>query len=252
MDEAAIDARRYTFGNDEFSLEYAYHDCKLVFDGITDDDSFQKADTGLILYYANEIIYALQKALEGKDTNVPTNDCISRKDAIDALWGEREKLDSYMDECLKKGLFALRSGTKAERNRIEEDIEIITRLPSAQPDRNAQERYEDLCEYFKDCHDKGMGILGDRKEFKAWLERVHWHVVRCDELGRELEKLQSAQPEIIRCKDCKWWDKYSDTHGYCLAAKHGYWSEHWEISIRRTYDADWYCADAERRADESD
>ena len=55
--------RRYTFGNDEFSLEAAYHDCKLVFDGITDDDSFQKADTGLILYYANEIIYALQEAL---------------------------------------------------------------------------------------------------------------------------------------------------------------------------------------------
>ena len=55
--------RRYTFGNDEFSLEAAYHDCKLVFDGITDDDSFQEADTGLILYYANEIIYALQEAL---------------------------------------------------------------------------------------------------------------------------------------------------------------------------------------------
>ena len=32
--------RRYTFGNDGFSLENAYHDCKLVFDGITDDDSF--------------------------------------------------------------------------------------------------------------------------------------------------------------------------------------------------------------------
>ena len=81
----AIDARRYTFGNDEFSLEAAYHDCKLVFDGITDDDSFQEADTGLILYYANEIIYALQEALEGKDTNVPTNDCISRAGAIDAI-----------------------------------------------------------------------------------------------------------------------------------------------------------------------
>ncbi len=69
--QATIDARRYTFGNDEFSLEAAYHDCKLVFDGITDDDSFQEADTGLILYYANEIIYALHEALEGKDKDVP-------------------------------------------------------------------------------------------------------------------------------------------------------------------------------------
>ena len=70
-----------------------------------------------------------------------------------------------------------------------------------------------------------------------------------DEVVKGLKRLPPEQPEIIRCKDCKWWDKYSDTHGYCLAAKHGYWSEHWEISIRRTYDADWYCADAERRED---
>ena len=71
----------------------------------------------------------------------------------------------------------------------------LVEVPDEQPDRNAQERYEDLCEYFKDCSDKGIGIVRDRKEFKAWLERLHWHVVRCDELGRELEKLQSAQPE---------------------------------------------------------
>lgn len=70
------------------------------------------------------------------------------------------------------------------------------------------------------------------------------------EIVKQFNRLSSAQPEIIRCKDCKWWDKYSDTHGYCLAAKHGYWSEHWDISIIRTYDADWYCADAERRTDE--
>ena len=72
---------KYTFGNDEFNLEAAYHDCKFVFDGITDDDSFQEADTGLILYYANEIIYALHKALKGNDTNVPSDDCIDRAEA---------------------------------------------------------------------------------------------------------------------------------------------------------------------------
>ena len=65
-----------------------------------------------------------------------------------------------------------------------------------------------------------------------------------------IEALPSAQPEIIRCKDCRWWDKYGDgTHGYCMAAKHGHWSTHWEISIRRTYDGDWFCADAERSED---
>ena len=54
--------------------------------------------------------------------------------------------------------------------------------------------------------------------------------------------------EVVRCKDCKWWDKTEDSQfGYCMAAKHGYLSEHWEISIRRTYKGDFYCADAEPR-----
>lgn len=63
--------------------------------------------------------------------------------------------------------------------------------------------------------------------------------------------LPSAQPEIIKCKDCRWWDKYDDyDNGYCMAAKHGYLSEHWEISIRRTYKGDFYCADAEPKGEQ--
>ena len=107
-------------------------------------------------------------------------DCISRKDAIDALWGEREKLDSYMDECLKKGLFALRSGTKAERNRIEEDIEIITRLPSAQPPTDSW------------CHD-----------CKEYDHENHY----CPRWNRVIRKaLEDAQPEwdelLVICDVC--------------------------------------------------
>lgn len=72
------------------------------------------------------------------------------------------------------------------------------------------------------------------------------------EILADEEKLPSAQPEIIRCKDCRWWDKYGDDSGYCMAAKHGYFSEHWEISIRRTYKGDFYCADAEKKGDDSE
>ena len=103
--QAAIDERRYTFGNDEFSLEAAYHDCKLVFDGITDDDSFQKADTGLILYYANEIIYALHEALEGKDTNVLSNDCISRQAAIEWCLEGLNNMPSAQPELIEKAAY---------------------------------------------------------------------------------------------------------------------------------------------------
>ena len=65
------------------------------------------------------------------------------------------------------------------------------------------------------------------------------------EYQTKLSLLPSAQPEIIRCKDCRWWDKYSETQGYCMAAKHGYYSSHWEIHIRRIYGEDFFCADAE-------
>lgn len=64
-----------------------------------------------------------------------------------------------------------------------------------------------------------------------------------------LEDLPSAQPEIIRCTDCKWWG-YDDDDGVvrvCHAAKHGHMSSHWSIMIYRQYKGDYYCADAERR-----
>lgn len=65
----------------------------------------------------------------------------------------------------------------------------------------------------------------------------------------KIRGLPSAQPEIIHCKDCRWWEKYGDNIGYCHAAKHGHISRHWEISIMRTYESDFFCADAERRQD---
>ena len=61
------------------------------------------------------------------------------------------------------------------------------------------------------------------------------------------------EPELIRCRDCRWWDKlYEGDVGYCHAAKYAHVSRNWEISIRRTYQGDFYCADAERRTDEDD
>jgi hypothetical protein len=130
--------RRYTFGNDEFSLEAAYHDCKLVFDGITDDDSFQEADTGLILYYANEIIYALHEALKGKGTNVHSNDYISRQQAIDALW---KALYEYEDKTEKQFIDSEELDVAdwiQHRNFVQNmsdiDRQTILSLPSAQPE----------------------------------------------------------------------------------------------------------------------
>ena len=159
--QAAIDARRYTFGTDEFSLEAAYHDCKLVFDGITDDDSFQEADTGLILYYANEIIYALQEALEGKDTNVPTKDCISRQDAIDEL----EEQLYYLQMLNKDENPTAESkwyGVNWARNTIAD-------MPSAEPKRGKwyMEHHVWICSQCGKNPTRGMGyVQGSGELFK--------------------------------------------------------------------------------------
>ena len=69
--------------------------------------------------------------------------------------------------------------------------------------------------------------------------------------AKRILKLLEEQPEIVRCKDCKWWDKKSkeSPYGYCHACKHGHISEHWEIGIYRTYTGDWFCADGERRTE---
>ena len=66
----------------------------------------------------------------------------------------------------------------------------------------------------------------------------------------KVQPIIEAEP-VVRCKDCKWWDKKDDSpYGYCHACKHGHMSEHWEISIYRTYKGDWYCADGERKDDD--
>ena len=54
----------YVFYQDDFSFENALRDCKEVFDGITDSEKYQEADTGTILYHAAEILYALNVAMK--------------------------------------------------------------------------------------------------------------------------------------------------------------------------------------------
>ena len=61
------------------------------------------------------------------------------------------------------------------------------------------------------------------------------------------------QPEIIHCKDCKWWSRKGDSPiGYCYAIRHSYYSRRWEVNIYRTYEEDFYCADAELRTGEKE
>ena len=71
-----------------------------------------------------------------------------------------------------------------------------------------------------------------------------------------IEKLPSAEPErkIIRCADCKWWDRLEEGHPYgdCRACRSGTQTERWDIHIQRQSKFDFYCADAEPKEDDDD
>lgn len=69
-------------------------------------------------------------------------------------------------------------------------IKALEQEPTTKNDL-AQERYQDLIEYFGD-EKVAKTIVESRKEFKAWLERIKWHVKRTDELARELEQIKST------------------------------------------------------------
>ena len=62
------------------------------------------------------------------------------------------------------------------------------------------------------------------------------------ELFGNSEQLPSAQPEIIRCKDCKFYSPMNreTKTGIC------------NLIMHQNFGDNWFCAGAERRSDESD
>lgn len=54
---------------------------------------------------------------------------------------------------------------------------------------------------------------------------------------QRIKRLSSAQPEIVRCKDCKHWSRESICDGFCS-----------EDCMR--HDEDFYCGYAERKTNE--
>ena len=142
-------------------------------------------------------------------TNTPNAleslDCISRQAAVDALVDENiiDHMDTVHD---------------SELHRCKRAIErILTQLPSTQPESTILKAIEKIKEV--GCDEI---IFMPKHGMKAW-----------DENGVEYTMTPSAQPEIIRCKDCA-------KHEYCRT------STVWAIPPKD----DWYCADAERGTDE--
>lgn len=90
-----------------------------------------------------------------------------------------------------------------------------------------------------------------REEAIQWLESVE--VLGFDEKADRIQEALKTAIEalklpqgVIHCKDCRWWSRKGDSSfGYCYAIRHSYYSRRWEVNIYRTYEEDFYCADAE-------
>ena len=108
-------------------------------------------------------------------------------------------------------------------------------LISRQAALDALSAYVNLDEYYHDRKCKNIPMLSAK---------------------RYLENAPSLEcvTGVIRCENCKWWDRLEDGHpyGYCRACRSGTHTERWEISIYRQNRYDFYCADAEPKENEDD
>ena len=62
-----------------------------------------------------------------------------------------------------------------------------------------------------------------------------WNVESMEEMVDRIKQLPSAQPDIIRCKDCDWWTKQEDSpQGRCAL-------------LQMYPTGGWFCGNARRR-----
>lgn len=93
--------------------------------------------------------------------------------------------------------------------------------------------------------EEAIEILSDmRAEYNLFgdeEEAIRYHV-----LSWAIQEMKSAQPELVRCKDCKWYEIYqlkqdgTDDRRY---------NPSYCTLFRHRFKPDWYCADGERRED---
>ena len=101
-------------------------------------------------------------------------------------------------------------------------VKALEGLPSAQPEERTETH---PC----DCI--------SRQGVKEWLNKWEGYIDR-DIIARmqyRVIDIPSAQPEVIRCKDCEWWEKQKDSaQGRC--------------ELMQMYPTGgWYCGNAQRR-----
>lgn len=179
--------------------------------------------------------------VDATDTDADT---ISRKMAIDAL-GEKPLVWDSGDAFSYQYELGL-------QNQWESDKEAIMEVPSVKSETydkhtethacdciSRQDAIDALDEQIKQC-DKALSefeTLGfsTKDEYAVQVERASLRAYR-----EILECLPSVQPEIIRCKECKFYTPMNreTKTGIC------------NLTMHQNFGDEWYCAGAERRTDE--
>ena len=106
-------------------------------------------------------------------------DVISRQAAIERIRGYYVAVENENDDWFNDGL--------------DTAVVELSNMPSAEPDAT----------------DINVGGLISRQAMAEEIKEVYeWHdTVTKERMLEHLKNLPSAEPEIIRCKDCKWWSK---------------------------------------------
>ena len=117
------------------------------------------------------------------------SDLIDRQRALDAF-----------DYWVKSPMVGYSNGLL----RLHEMLEELPQVTQEPCEYVAMECFEDLCRYFGDAKD----ILKNREDFKAWLDRIKWHIHKAEELKAENDDLrdQLAMRDRFQkqepCDDC--------------------------------------------------
>ena len=160
------------------------------------------------------------------------SDLIDRQEAIDALARTAREKFNLSDE-FNHYLAGLMDGETA-----------IRQLPSAQPEKTQFSGESTTKDSTFDCISRRAAIdaiKASSKEIQHWL----WEAEGCEgycamvaDVETCLDDLPSVQPDIIRCKDCKYWE----------GERRGYFYYFEQCSLHeRTASSDDFCSWAERR-----
>lgn len=142
-----------------------------------------------LIQYIDDAISSIPSAQPvEKDINVPCKDTISRQDAIDALDNIKIPRNASWYPYYQQALTAM------------------SRLPSAQPEPEQNTMPEQLkmnrfgVKMGKTCTD----AISRQDAIDAVNTALFPKINTAKDAEKALRNLPPAQPEIIRCKDCKW------------------------------------------------